>query len=268
MTESWSFSQTGDFRDQVAIVTGAGSGIGKAVAVGLARGRANVAIFDIDRAALSGTSEEIEAVGGKALTMMGDTASISDVESAVATALSTFGKLDLLACVAGIVRLGTVEECPERDWDLVMEVNVKGPYLFARAAIPAIRAAGGGAVVNVASVLAFATQKRVAAYAASKGAVVSLTSSLAIDYAEAGIRVNCVAPASVRTSLLLSNPRIRDAADPEAVLAEIGHGHPLGRLIEPDEVANVVLFLLSRRASAITGACYRVDGGLLSKLAQ
>jgi NAD(P)-dependent dehydrogenase (short-subunit alcohol dehydrogenase family) len=146
-------------------------------------------------------------------------------------------------------------------------VNLKGLYLAARYAIPEMRRRGGGAIVAIASVQAFATQAGVAAYAASKGGVVALSRSMAVDHAAEGITVNAVCPGSVDTPMLRwAAERFRGERSVEEVVAEWGHGHPLGRVIQPEEVAELVAFLASDRAAAITGGEVRIDGGLLARI--
>ena len=178
-----------------------------------------------------------------------------------------FGGLNVLVNCAGIQRYGTVTDTPEETWDEVMAVNLKGVYWASRYAIPCIEEAGGGSVINLASVQAFASQSNVAAYTASKGAILALTRAMALDHADAGIRVNAICPAAIDT------PMLRWAADlwkgentVESTIADWGKGHPVGRVGSIEEVAAVAAFLASDLCPFMTGADIKVDGGLLSKL--
>jgi NAD(P)-dependent dehydrogenase (short-subunit alcohol dehydrogenase family) len=253
------------FSDKTAVVSGAAAGVGAAVAAALARDGARVVAFD--RQAADDTVAAIAAAGGTAVAVTGDVRDGEDCAAAVASAAERFGGVDLLVCNAGVARYGTTDAFSDEDWDLVIDTNVKGAFNLARAAIPRMRLRGGGAIVNTASVQAFASQRLVTAYSASKGAVVAMTRTMALDHADDGIRVNAVAPGSVSTPMLRQSADIFAPDAPEAAMEEWGRTHPIGRLIRPEEVANVILFLLSDDASAVTGATYLVDGGLLSKLA-
>jgi NAD(P)-dependent dehydrogenase (short-subunit alcohol dehydrogenase family) len=183
-------------------------------------------------------------------------------------ATETYGGVDVLVNSAGIQRYGTVVETEEEAWDEVLDVNLKGIYLASRYAIPEMRKRGGGAIVNLSSVQAFASQTGVAAYTASKGGINALTRAMALDHAEENIRVNAICPASVDT------PMLRWAADlfreedksVEETVAEWGRMHPVGRVAKPEEVAEVIAFLASDRASFVTGGDYKVDGGMLAAL--
>lgn len=253
------------FERRPALVSGAGNGIGRAVALALARDGAAVGVLDRDAAAADATAAAIAAEGGCALSLAGDVRDAADAARAVGEVVRRFGGLDLLVNAAGVLRSGATDELDEATWDLVMDTNAKGTFLLTRHALPQLRRGGRGAIVNVASMLAFASLPGLSAYAASKGAIVSFTQAVALDGAADGVRANCVAPASVRTPMLRAAAAAVDA-DPEQTLAAWGRAHPLGRLIEPEEVARLVLFLLSDDASALTGGCHRVDQGVLSRV--
>lgn len=254
------------YAGRVVIVTGASKGIGAATARAFGAEGGSVVLVDVDRTGCEGVATAIGAAGGAAVAVSGDVRLASTAAEAVRVAEGEFGGLDVLFSNAGINRYGEVPDLAEDDWDAVLDTNLKAPYLMAKHAIPAMRRRGGGAIVNTASVQAFASQLTVPAYAASKGGVVSLTSALALDHAKDRIRVNCIAPGSVRTPMLVEAAETFDPGDPEGRLSEWGRMHPIGILTEPDDVARLVLFLASDEARTITGACYRIDGGLLARL--
>ena len=256
----------GEFDGKVALVTGAGKGMGESIALAFARRGARVAALDIDLEAAQQTIAAMETDDGQAIAIRTDVRSEADIREAIAEAAGHFGGVDIVSNNAGVVRYGEVPDFPEEDWDFVVDINLKGPYLMARHAIPQMRKRGGGAIVNTASVQAFSTQRTVAAYSASKGGIVAMTKTMALDHAKDGIRVNAVAPGSVRTPMLIDAAQTFSPDDPDAALTEWGSVHPIGRLIEPEEVAEVVLFLAGPRASAMTGATLLVDGGLVCGL--
>ncbi len=254
------------FAGKVGVVTGGGMGIGAAVASALAAEGAAVAVFDRDPAAAERVAEGIAGAGGRAVAVVGSVAERADAERAVEQTVSAFGGLDLLVNNAGVVVYGEVPDFREEDWDFVLDTNLKGQFLMARAAVPEMRRRGGGAIVNLASVQALISQREVAAYAASKGGVVSLTKTLALDHAKDAIRVNSVLPGSVRTPMLRHAAELAPG-DPEETIALWGRIHPRGTVIEPEEIAAVVLFLLSDDASAVTGAAVVADAGLSAQAA-
>ena len=196
-----------------------------------------------------------------------DVRSAAEVEGLVRLAVESYGGVDVLVNSAGIQRYGDVVDTPEEVWDEVLAVNLKGAYLAAKHCVPEMRRRGGGAIVNIASVQAFASQNGVAAYAASKGGVVALSRSMAVDHAAEGIRVNAVCPGSVDTPMLRwAADRFRGERGVDEVVADWGRLHPLGRIISAEEVAELVAFLASDRAAAITGGEVRIDGGLLARI--
>jgi NAD(P)-dependent dehydrogenase (short-subunit alcohol dehydrogenase family) len=254
------------FEGKVIVITGAGSGIGRTAALAFAREGGSVVIGDVNEADGAETARRILGSGGFATAVRCDVRDPENVQALISRAVTDFGGVDVLYNNAGVVRYGTVEELSVADWDFQLDTNLKGTFLTCKYAIPQMRERGGGAIVNTASVQAFASQKTVPAYAASKGGVVSLTTTIALDHADDNIRCNCIAPGTIRTPMVDQAADTFGPDDPEGAIAEWGRLHPLGRVGTPEEVANLVLFLASDEAAFCTGGCYRVDGGLLSPL--
>jgi NAD(P)-dependent dehydrogenase (short-subunit alcohol dehydrogenase family) len=259
-----------DHDGSTALVTGGSSGIGRAVAELLAAGGASVAVNSVNAAEAEAVAAAITASGGNAIAVAGDVRDSAAMTSAASRAEGAFGSLDTLVTCAGIQAYGTVTDTAEADWDEVFAVNVKGVFLAARAALPYLRRSDRGAAVVVSSVQAYAAQTAVASYSATKGALNALVRSMAVDEARHGVRVNSVCPGSVDTPMLRGSARrFSDGSDEGAQRAidAWGRSHPLGRVARPGEIAEVVGFLASRRASFVTGEDVRVDGGLLAALA-
>ncbi|MBO1078771.1 SDR family NAD(P)-dependent oxidoreductase [Roseomonas haemaphysalidis] len=250
---------TGRFAGRVAAITGAASGLGRAVAEALAAEGARLLLMDRDAAGL----EALAARCPDALTVVIDVSSAADMARAAAAGLDRFGPASLLVTAAGMLGpTAPAVEAEEADWDRLFDVNVKGTWLAAKCFIPQIRAAGGGAVVTLASAAGLTGSLSLPAYSASKGAVVMLSRSLALAHAPEGIRVNCVCPGSIETPML--DATFAAAADPAARMAEFRARHPLGRFGQAREVADTVLFLLGEGAGFVTGVSLPVDGGRLA----
>jgi NAD(P)-dependent dehydrogenase (short-subunit alcohol dehydrogenase family) len=258
----------GELAGQVAVVVGGSAGIGAAAAQRLARAGAAVVVGGHEADDVNTVVGQLTADGGAVAGDVGDVRRGTDMARLCALAADRFGGLDVLVYCAGIQRYGTVPDTPPEVFDEVIDVNLRGLYVAAHHAIPRMRQRGRGAIVVVASVQAHAAQKGVAAYAASKGGLVALTRAMAVDHAADGIRANVVSPGSVDTPMLRRAARQFGNGRPEDdVLHEWGAAHPLGRVARADEVADVIVFLAGPRASFVTGAEIRVDGGLLAAAA-
>lgn len=241
------------------MVTGGGSGIGKAVALAFAAEGAKVAVMGRRLEKLQEVTAEVRKRGGKAVEVVGDVAKAADAERAVRETVEKLGGLNVLVNNAGMLSVATVETVPEEEWDRVMTTNLKGPFLMSRAALPAIRKAGGGAIVNIGSILGLIAMKDRAAYCASKGGVTLLTKAMALDHAHEKIRVNCICPSLVETELVQGLfASAAGAALKQARVATL----PLGRMGKPEDVAEMAVFLASDEASWVTGTAIPLDGGL------
>jgi NAD(P)-dependent dehydrogenase (short-subunit alcohol dehydrogenase family) len=232
-------------QDKAALITGGTSGIGRATALLFAQEGAKVA--------------EIERAGGMALFLPCDVRFAGDCRRAVEETLQAFGRLDVLFNNAGVFYPHTVVDCTEEEWDLTLDIGLKGTYLMSKFALPSMIAQGSGVIVNNASGWGLVGGNEAAAYCAAKGGVVLLTKAMAVDHSRQGIRVNCICPGDVATPMLAEDARLREM-DWEDYLAEAAD-RPMGRIGQPEEIARVVLFLACDDSSFMTGAILAVDGG-------
>jgi NAD(P)-dependent dehydrogenase (short-subunit alcohol dehydrogenase family) len=250
-------------RGKVAIITGAATGIGRASALLFAQAGARLVLADLREPELARTVADVRAAGGPVESITADLARPEDCAAVVAAAGRAFSRLDVLLNNAGVGTMvvgGTVETIGLEQWDLAQDVNVRAMYLVSRAAIPLMRAGGGGAIVNISSVSAFhgSVERPTHAYAASKGAVLGLTHAMAASYGRDRIRVNAICPGTIRTRLTADIvPHVEQAA-------REGHGIPLGRVGEPEDIARCALFLASDDAAFVSGAHLVADGGALA----
>jgi NAD(P)-dependent dehydrogenase (short-subunit alcohol dehydrogenase family) len=247
---------------KAAIVTGAGSGIGRAAALLFAREGASVAVADIRLDAARQVAGEIEQAGGRALPVAVDVGDPDQAAALVDGARAAFGALHVLYNNAGVNSAGTVVDTEEEDWDRCFRVNVKGIFLVSRRAVPHM--AEGGSIVNQASVAALVGVRGIAAYCAAKGAVVSLTRAMAVDLAPR-IRVNCLCPGTVLTPLMEPLMARRGGGDVAAGVKLTAEKYPIGRLGTPEEIARAALFLASDDSSFFTGAAIVPDGGMTAQ---
>jgi len=251
---------------KTAVVTGAGSGIGQAIASTFARNGARVFALDRDLKAASGTVESIRAAGGAASAIDCDVAIADSVETAFARIDSDKNsqRIDILINNAGIANIGTVENTSEADFDRVYSVNVKGIFLCSRAAVRRMLASGGGVILNLASIASLIGLTDRFAYSMSKGAVLTMTRSIAVDYVKRGIRCNCICPARVHTPFVDGYLRATYPGREAEMFKQLSEYQPLGRMGTPEEVAALALYLCSDEASFITGQAYPIDGGVLA----
>ena len=256
----------GQLDGQVAIVTGAGQGIGRAIAIELASRGATVAVADRDGQTADRTVRELGAAGRRVLAITADVTRRPDRVALADRTMDAFGRIDILINNAGIHRTALPLDVTEEHWDALMDVNARATFFCTQAVLPHMIAARRGNVVNVASMAGKVTAKTSVHYAASKAAVIALTRGLALAYAADGIRVNCVCPGYVDTEMSAraheAVPRLLNVA-PDAYLRQVMDRIPLGRPARPDEVANVVAFLVSSDSTYMTGQALNVTGGLL-----
>jgi NAD(P)-dependent dehydrogenase (short-subunit alcohol dehydrogenase family) len=245
--------------NKTAIITGAGTGIGRAIARAFIREGARVALVGRRKEPLESLLQE---AGESALMLAGDVSRQTDIDRILAEAVARFGGVNVLINNAGILHIGTAEQINEAQWDETFAINVRGLWLLSRAVLPGMRKAGGGSIVNVASVLGVNGARNRACYAASKGAVVLLTKCMAIDHGADNIRVNAICPSFVETDLTAEV--IRKAPDPAAVRRERIGVHPIGRLGQPEDIAGLAVYLASDESAWVTGATMPVDGGYLA----
>jgi NAD(P)-dependent dehydrogenase (short-subunit alcohol dehydrogenase family) len=249
----------GRLRGKAAVVTGAAKGIGKATAELFAREEARLVITDVDEAGLSRLRERLAGPGFEVEAVVGDVSVVEDARRMIRTAVESFGRVDVLVANAGIIPLNTIVEATPEDWDRVMAVDGRGMFLTCKFAVEAMlgQEEPGGSIVCLSSISGLAGQAQQSTYGPAKFVASGITKHLAVEWAASGIRVNAVAPGTIATEALMVLP--------EEYIAPMREAHPVGRLGEPSEVANAILFLASDEASFVTGAILPVDGGYMAK---
>ncbi len=253
------FIMSDRLKGKTGIVTGAGSGIGRACAIALAAEGAQVALVGRRSVRLEEVAKEI---GDSAISIPADVSRADEISRLINETVSHFGSLNCLVNNAGVLRIGNAEQITEEQWDHTFNLNVRALWLLSRAALPPMRKAGGGSIINMASTLGLVGAPNRAAYAASKGAVVLLTKAMAIDHGRENIRVNAICPSFVETEL--TSAVLSQAPDPAAVRRERTASHPIARLGRPEDIAGLAVYLASEESSWMTGAALPVDGGYLS----
>lgn len=250
----------GRLENKIALVTGAGAGIGQEIARRFAREGAKVVVVDRDEAAGHSTAESIRAAGGHALFIRADLAQTADVQAMFQQTRDHFGGLHILCNIAGTVAQGKVEETSEDEWAFQMGTTLTSVFLCCKYGVPLLRESGNGVIVNMASVAGIMGIVNRAVYSAAKGGVIALTRAMALDYAAEGIRVNCISPATVETPSL--RDRIASSPDPVASRKAFEARQPIGRLGTPEDIAAAALYLASDEGSFITGTNLIIDGGM------
>jgi 3-hydroxybutyrate dehydrogenase len=245
---------------KVTIITGAAAGIGEAAARLFGREGARLVLVDVDAEGLGKLTEELEQSGAMVLEITGDVADPAVCRKVVDRAANQFGRIDILFNNAGIVLNGSLLECTEGDWDRTMGVNLKSMYLMCREAIPLMRKQGSGCIINMSSIAGTNGIPNRGVYSVSKAGVIGLTRSLAADFVQEGIRVNCICPATVDTPSL--RQRIASSPDPEAALRAFIARQPMGRIARAEEIASMALYLASDDSAFMTGQAIVMDGGM------
>jgi len=251
-----------DLHEKVAVVTGAGSGIGAAIALLFARQGARLVVVDVAESA-DATVAAIRAARGEAVARRCDVAEPDEVARTFAGVRAEFGRLDILVNNAGIAHVGTIEQTTPEDLDRLYAVNVRGVFLCARAAVAIMLQHGGGVIVNMASIASLVGVPERFAYSMTKGAVLTMTMSVALDYVKRGIRCNCICPARVQTPFVEGYLRRHYPGREDEMRRALEAYQPIGRMCTPEEVASLALYLCSDEAAFVTGQAYPIDGGVL-----
>jgi len=247
-----------NLKNKVAIITGSRRGIGKAIALTLARAGANVVVSDINLDDCNKVVEEIKAIGGNALAVKADVSNPEDVSQMINLTTEKFGKVDILVNNAGIYMQKSLKEITEKDFDKILDINLKGVFLCSKAVVPEMIKQGKGKIVNITSIAGQVGFANSSAYCASKGAIINITRELSLELGQYKINVNAIGPGVIETAM--TKDLLKDKSTKEAILANI----PLNRMGKPEDIANAALFLASDNSEYITGITLFVDGGWLT----
>jgi NAD(P)-dependent dehydrogenase (short-subunit alcohol dehydrogenase family) len=248
---------------KVALITGAGRGIGRGIALKFAAEGAKVGVLDLDARLCQEVVDEIEGAGGEAIVLGADISDEAQANDAVSRLMTRFGAITVLVNNAAVMPSGRLHETSPADFDRCLAVNLRGTYLVSRAVIPGMLQVGKGSIIHMASVTGLLGLPGIAVYSATKGALMALARVMSTDYARFGIRTNAVAPGTIDSPML--HDFVAQQTDQARIRREFDEMHPIGRVGTIEEVANVCLFLASDEASFVTGATYTVDGGLSIK---
>ena len=247
-----------DLKNKIVIVTGSRRGIGKVIALRLAKAGANVVVSDINIDDCNKVVEEIKTIGGNALAVKADISNPEEVKNVVKSTVKRFGKVDILVNNAGVYMQKPFTDVAEQDFDKILDINLKGVFLCSKAVVPEMIKQGKGKIINITSIAGQVGFANSSAYCASKGAIINLTRELALELAQYKINVNAIGPGVIETAM--TKDLLKDEATKETLLANI----PLNRIGKPEDIANAALFLASDNADYITGITLFVDGGWLT----
>ena len=251
--------------EKVAVVTGGGSGIGRAIASTFAHQGAHLVVLDLDEVSARETAAVITGAGGTAAAAACDVSNAARVSAAFHEVVRKHGRIDILVNNAGVSHVGTIEQTAEEDFDRLYRVNVKGVYLCTRSVVPVMVRQGGGVILNMASIVSLIGVAERFAYSMSKGAVLTMTKSVAVDYVSQNVRCNCICPARIRTPFVDGFVSKNYPGREKEMLQQLSSYQPMGRMGTPEEVAYLALYLCSDESAFVTGQAYPLDGGVLNQ---